>query len=70
MKFIAARNIRYTHRRKLYRVSDVLEDGYNELINVAINLTQYAQRKNAKHIKLTLVCLLVGCVVFQPRNAN
>ena len=40
MKFIAAQNVRYTHRRKLYRVSDVFEEGYNELSNEAINLTQ------------------------------
>ncbi len=32
------KNVRYTHRRKLYRVSDVFEEGYNELINEAINL--------------------------------
>ena len=40
MKFIAAQNVRfhYTHRRKLYRASDVLEDGYNELNNAAKNL--------------------------------
>ena len=38
MKFIAAKNVRYTHRRKLYRVSDVFEEGYNELLNEAINL--------------------------------
>ena len=39
-------NVRYTHRRKLYRVSDVFEEGYNELINMAINLalTCIAQR--------------------------
>ena len=30
-------NVRYTNRRKLYRVSDVFEEGYNEPINVAIN---------------------------------
>ena len=54
MKFIAAQNVRfhYTHRRKLYRVSDVLEEGYNELNNVAKNLA-------STRITQTYTCLLI-----------
>ena len=61
MKFIAAQNVRYTHRRKLYRVSDVFEEGYNELINEAINLALTCIAQNAKRIKSTLICMF--CVL-------
>ena len=59
MKFIAARNVRYTHRRKLYRVSDVFEEGYNEPINEAINLA--LTRTRHKRIKSALIRLLARC---------
>ena len=38
MKFIAATKCSLYPRRKLYRVSDIFEEGYNELINGSINL--------------------------------
>ena len=47
-------NVRYTHRRKLYRVSDVFEEGYNELINKAINLALTCIAQNAERIKTAL----------------
>ena len=62
-KIYSHQNVRYTHRRKLYRVSDVFEEGYNELINVAINLALTCIAQNAKRIK-SVLAYSFGCVVF------
>ena len=45
---------------KTFRVSDVFEEGYNELINEAINLALICIAQNAKHIKSALVCMFVS----------
>ena len=68
-KIYSRQNVRYTHRRKLYRVSDVFEEGYNELINVAINLALTCIAQNAKRIK-TVLAYFVWLCSFQLRDAN